>query len=168
MLAVIGISLNLETIKRFVLQDELYWTGLHIVPLLLMGSLFLGLFYNLSIWFKIQDKTIYGTIITVMAAVVTIVLNLLLIPVYGYLGSAITTLVVYLFMCVVTYLVGQKYYPIHYDIKRVANYLFLCTLLLVAGWHITTSSWIITQLLREIPILLFLAALVVGERKRYE
>jgi len=166
MLAVIAISLNLETIKRLVLQDELYWTGLHIVPLLLMGSLFLGLFYNLSIWFKIQDKTIYGTIITVLAAVVTIVLNLLLIPIYGYLGSAMTTLVVYLFMCVITYLVGQKYYPIHYDLKTLSAYLFLCTVLLIVGWNISTSSWIITQLLREIPILVFLALLFVGEKKK--
>ena len=166
MLAVIGISLNLETIKRLVLQDELYWTGLHIVPLLLMGSLFLGLFYNLSIWFKIQDKTIYGTIITVLAAFVTIILNFLLIPIYGYLGSAITTLIVYLFMCVVTYLVGQKYYPVPYNIKRVAYYLLICTLLIIAGWQINTSSWMLTQLLQEIPLVMFLMLMFLVEKKK--
>ncbi len=166
LIAVLAISLNLEIIKRIVLQDPIYWTGLHIVPLLSMGSLFLGLFYNLSIWFKIQDKTYYGTIISVSAAVLTIALNFLLIPVLGYLGSAITTVLIYFYMCVVTYIVGQRYYPIPYQIARISIYTVVVTVLLVIGWNITVPSWIITQLLREIPVIVFIAAVYLVERKK--
>lgn len=164
--SVLAISLNLDIIKHIFLRDEAYWTALHIVPILLFASLFLGLYYNLSIWFKIKDKTYFGAIISVSAAIITIVLNFLLIPHYGYEGSVITTLVVYLYMCLLAYFIGKKYYPIDYNVQRLGNYLLLTLVLLVIGWNIKFSSYLITQGLKEIPILIFALVVFLSERKK--
>lgn len=163
----LAISLNLDIIKVLVLRDEAYWTGLHIVPILLMASFFLGLYYNLSIWFKIEDKTYYGTIISVSAAVITVILNFVLIPIIGYLGSAITTLFVYTYMCLFAYFSGQKHYPIQYDVKRLGFYLILAVILLLAGWNLQHPNKLISQLLRELPIVAFVVIAYIGEFKNF-
>ena len=164
--SVLAISLNLDIIKLIFLRDEAYWTALHIVPILLLASLFLGLYYNLSIWFKIEDKTYYGTMISVSAAFITIAMNFLLIPHFGYEGSVATTLFVYLYMCLFAYFTGKRHYPINYDIKKLGIYLGFALFLLIVGWNIDHSSKIISQLLKEIPILIFVIAVFLNERKK--
>jgi O-antigen/teichoic acid export membrane protein len=163
--SVLAISLNLDIIKVLVLRNEAYWSGLHIVPILLMGSLFLGLYYNLSIWYKIKDKTIFGTIIAVSAALITISFNYVLIPIIGYLGSAITTLFVYFYMCIFAYIAGQRYYPINYDIKKFGIYLIITLILLFVGWNLNIVNIYVSQLLKELLIVLFIAIAYIGERK---
>lgn len=167
LLSVLAISLNLDIIKHIFLRDEDYWSALHIVPVLLTASLFLGLYYNLSIWFKVIDKTYFGTIISVSAAIITIVLNYLLIPIYGYDGSAMTTLIVYVFMCAFAYFTGMKYYPVKYDVKRLLLYLGLMVLLLVVGWQIKMPNEIITQIIREALIFIFIVIAYLAERKQF-
>jgi len=164
--SVLAISLNLDIIKLIFLKDEAYWSALHIVPMLLLASLFLGLYYNLSIWFKIQDKTYFGTIISVSAAFITIAMNYLLIPYFGYEGSAATTLFVYLYMCLFAYFTGRKHYRIAYDVKRFGYYLILMLVLLFFGWDLTYHSELVSQLLREVPILVFIAIVFAFERKK--
>ena len=164
--SVLAISLNLDIIKLLFLKNEAYWSALHIVPVLLMASLFLGLYYNLSIWFKIRDKTYFGTVISVSAAFITIAMNYLLIPYFGYEGSAATTLAVYFYMCVFAYLTGRKHYRIDYDLKRFTYYLFLMLALLLSGWHINFYSEVVTQLLREILILVFVGIVFAFEGKK--
>ncbi len=163
--SVLAISLNLEIIKHLFLRNEAYWTGLHIVPILLMASLFLGLYYNLSIWFKVADKTYFGTMISVSAAIITIIMNYLLIPIIGYLGSAITTLFVYLYMCVFAYYTGQKHFPINYNIKKIGGYLLLTLILLGVGWNINYESKIVSQLLKEILIIVFIVVAYFSEKE---
>jgi O-antigen/teichoic acid export membrane protein len=162
----LAISLNLDIVKIIFLRNEAYWTGLHIVPILLMASLFLGLYYNLSIWFKITDKTYFGTIISVSAALITIVLNFVLIPIIGYLGSAITTLFVYLYMCLFAYFTGRRHYPVNYDIRKIGYYLVLTIFLLVVGWNLNHPDKVISQLMKEIPVLLFVAIAYLAEIKK--
>jgi len=164
--SVLAISLNLDIIKVIFLRDEAYWSGLHVVPILLMASLFLGLYYNLSIWFKIVDKTYFGTMISVSAAVLTISLNFILIPMVGYTGSAITTLVVYFYMCLFAYLTGQKFYPVNYKVGRLAVYFALAILLLIMGWSISFNNEIMTQALKEIPVILFVVIAYMVEIKK--
>ena len=164
-ISVLAISLNLDIIKLIVLRDEDYWTGLGVVPVLLLASLFLGLYYNLSIWFKIEDRTYFGAIISVSAAAITIVLNYLLIPVIGYMGSAVTTLFVYFYMCLLAYLSGQKYYPINYKIKKLGVYVLLGCAFLCAGWFLPIESKIGLQFARELLILLFIAIAYIVEKK---
>ena len=99
--------------------------GRAVIPILLMANLFLGVFYNLSVWFKLTDNTRKGAAISIAGAVITLVLNFLLIPVMGYLGAAWATLACYLSMMVISYGVGQKYYRIQYNLKGAAFYLVL-------------------------------------------
>lgn len=115
------------------------WTeGLYVVPLLALGNIFLGIYYNLSIWYKLTDKNRYGAIITIVGAVITIVLNIVLIPIWHYTGAAIATFTCYLFMMVCSYLLGQKHYPVPYRTKKLIAYIILsvliyCFHLLVTG-----------------------------------
>jgi O-antigen/teichoic acid export membrane protein len=96
--------------------------GLLVVPILLWANIFLGLYYNVSIWYKLSDKTKKGAHISMIGALITIVLNIILIPIYGYVGCAITTLICYFTMMVLGYVWGQKYYPIPYKIVRILTY----------------------------------------------
>lgn len=118
----LGVSINLDILKYF-LGDPAYWEGLHIVPILLLAYLFLGIYYNFSVWFKLTDKTYYGTLITVIGMIITIVANYLLIPVAGYEGSAIAALLCYTGMTALCYFWGQRHYPIPYQVNRAMMYI---------------------------------------------
>jgi O-antigen/teichoic acid export membrane protein len=124
------ISLNLYWIGPLFLKRKEYLTGLEVVPVLLLANLFLGMYYNFSAWFKIADKTYYGSYISGGGAVVTILLNLILIPSMGYMGSATATLICYAGMAMVCYVLGQKYYPIPYPIVTLGLYLLGAIMLL--------------------------------------
>lgn len=106
-----------------------YAQGIHIVPILSMGSVFLGVYYNLSVWYKLTNRNMTGAYITIAGAVITVVLNILLIPKFQYTGAAWATFVCYAFMMVVSYFLGQKHYPIPYPKKKLLTYLVICTLM---------------------------------------
>lgn len=108
------ISLYLPLLAPIFLRNEAYLTGLDIVPWLLAGGLLLGIYFNLSIWFKLTDRTKYGAWISVIGAIVTLGGNILLIPLIGYMGSAVTTVLSYLVMVVISYVLGQRHYFIPY------------------------------------------------------
>jgi len=110
--------------------DKPAWTeGLNIVPLLALGNIFLGIYYNLSIWYKLTNNNMMGAVITISGAAITIVLNILLIPKWHYLGAAIATFCCYLFMMIASYLLGQKHYPVPYARKKLLAYLGLVIIL---------------------------------------
>lgn len=121
----LAVSLFLPVIAPVFLRQPEYLNALDAVPWLLGGGMFLGIFYNLSIWYKLTDNTIYGGIISLIGAALTLVLNWILIPVLGYMGSAMTTLFSYLLMVIISYLWGRKHYPISYDLFRVLTYVSL-------------------------------------------
>lgn len=106
-----------------------YAEGIHIVPILAMGSVFLGIYYNLSVWYKLTNRNMMGAWITLAGAALTIVLNVVLIPHYRYTGAAWATLVCYASMMVASYLLGQKYYPVPYARKKLLAYIAIVTLL---------------------------------------
>jgi O-antigen/teichoic acid export membrane protein len=112
----LGICLNMDWLRYFI--DEGYWEGLNIVPVLLLGYIFLGIYYNISIWFKVTDRTHFGTIITIGGAVITIILNYMLIPQFGIMGSSLVTLACYFTMTVACYIIGQRYYPVPYAVLK--------------------------------------------------
>jgi len=98
---------------------ESYRSGLSIVPILLLGFLFLGLYYNVSVWYKVTDRTNFGALISGTGAIITIVLNIILIRQFEVVGSAWAALACYTFMIVACYVIGQKYYPVPYDVVRI-------------------------------------------------
>ena len=111
------VMLFIDGFKYFI--GPAFWDGLQIVPIVLMAKLFLGVFYNLSVWYKLTDKTIYGGIIAVFGASVTIVLNIILIPKYGYVGSAWANFFCYFSMMVFSYLWGRKIFQVLYEVKKI-------------------------------------------------
>lgn len=118
------VCLNIKLIAGIFI-DERYQGGLFVVPVLLLASMFLGIYYNLSIWYKLSDKTSYSIYFTILGAIVTLVLNIIWIPIFGYEGSAWATLCCYFMMTVSCYFFGQKNYSIPYDIKRITIYFFV-------------------------------------------
>ncbi|MDD5580178.1 MAG: polysaccharide biosynthesis C-terminal domain-containing protein [Methylobacter sp.] len=117
------VTLFIDFFKYFV-GDE-FRAGLEVVPILLLANLCLGIYVNLSIWYKLTDHTLMGAFVSLAGAVLTVVLNVWWIPLFGYAGSAWATLVCYASMALVSYLLGRKYYPVDYDVKRVIGYIGL-------------------------------------------
>ena len=99
------------------------------MPLLALGNIFLGIYYNLSVWYKLTNKNTYGAVITLLGAGITILLNILLIPKFHYAGAAIATFCCYLFMMIISYKLGQKYYPVPYPVKKLTSYVVLVILI---------------------------------------
>lgn len=120
------VTLYIDIFKYFIGKD--FRVGLPVVPILLMANLFLGVYVNLSIWYKLKDKTLLGSFVSIGGAVLTVVLNIVFIPKYGYMASAWATLACYASMAVVSYVLGQKYYPVEYDLKSFFKYFFIALL----------------------------------------
>jgi len=150
------ISLLLPDLGPVFLRSPKYLEGLDIVPWLLGGGLFLGIYYNLSVWYKLTDQTIYGAYINIIGALLTIILNIWLIPKIGYIGSAITTFLVYGTMMVISYLYSRKYYPVPYQVVRGLFYLVLAGGLIIGAYfweHVAIHRYV---------YLLFSAGIFVG------
>lgn len=131
-LAMVGLTVNMEWLKYFIsagdaVEQAKYWSGLKIIPVLLLSYVLLGIYTNLSIWYKLSDQTRYALYISGIGALVTIGLNLIFIPKYSYVGAAWVTLVAYAVMVLVSYWWGQKNYPIPYNITKNMTYLLVGT-----------------------------------------
>lgn len=113
-----------DILKIIIVRSEEYWEAMWIVPLILIANFCLGIYHNLSVWYKITDRTKFGAYISVLGALLTLLLNFLLIPVMGYKGSAIATLAAYALMMLLSFYFGRKYYPIPYNLKKIGLYLF--------------------------------------------
>lgn len=122
------LSLFVKQYSPFFLRQESYLEALDAVPWLLGGGLFLGIFYNLSIWYKLTDHTLYGAYISIFGALMTLILNWLLIPIYGYMGSAYATFSSYACMVIFSYLWGKRHYPVPYQLPKILLYIFLAGL----------------------------------------
>ncbi|HMF71352.1 MAG TPA: polysaccharide biosynthesis C-terminal domain-containing protein [Flavitalea sp.] len=128
----LSVSLFMEVWKYLIASKHPeYAQGLNIVPILAMGNIFLGIYYNLSVWYKLTNKNMIGAYVTIAGAVITIVLNFVLVPEFRYTGAAWATFICYTFMMVISYKQGQKYYKIPYPTKKLITYLVICTLLYV-------------------------------------
>jgi O-antigen/teichoic acid export membrane protein len=114
-----------DVIKVIMIQDQSYWEAMKVVPLIILANFFLGIYTNLSVWYKLIDKTYYGAYISIVGAIITLVLNFLLIPTMSYYGSAIATIAAYGSMMGISYYFGNKYYPIPYDINKIGMYLLI-------------------------------------------
>lgn len=117
-LVFLAVNFFIDIFKYFI-NNQSYWVGLKVVPLLLMANLFLGIYFNLSVWYKLTDKTIYAAIISIIGAFITVLLNFILIPIIGYYGSAWATMLVYLTMCLLSFIWGKKYYPVPYNLSKI-------------------------------------------------
>lgn len=125
----LNIPLLQAVLMRYSPSARQYFVGAKVIPILLMANLCLGIYFNISTWYKITDKTHIGAMVSLFGAAITLVLNYLWIPVIGYMGSAWATFICYFAMVIVGYLLEMKYYPIDYDLNSIFTYLFLALLL---------------------------------------
>ena len=114
-----------DVLKPYVIRDPSYWEAMSIVPIIMIANFCLGIYHNLSVWYKVTDRTRFGAYISVVGAIITLAVNFALIPIIGYRGSALATLAAYAVMMLVSYFYGRKYYPIPYNLKKIgASFVF--------------------------------------------
>jgi O-antigen/teichoic acid export membrane protein len=150
-------------------KSAAYFVGADIIPILLMANICLGIYFNISTWYKVTDKTYVGAIISVVGAIITIVMNVILVPKIGYFGAAWATLACYVSMVIIGYVTEQKYYPIPYNYKRILFYLFFAlALFLVLKFVILPIA--LSLLLNTLIAVLFLSFYIITayflERKK--
>ena len=119
----LGVTIFYDIIKGFLGSEYHDERGFLVVSILLLANLFLGIYYNLSIWYKLTEKTKYGAYLSVFGAIITLALNFMLIPIIGFVGSAWATLVCYFSMTVASYYLGKRHFPIPYQVGRIGLYL---------------------------------------------
>jgi len=129
LLVFLGVMFYIDIIKYIVVTRSEYFAGLPVVPIVLMGELFFAVYYNLSLWYKLTDKTYWGTIFSSLGFILIIILNLVFIPAYGYMACAWASFAGNGLIMLLSYAVGQKYYPIKYDLKSLFFYLSVAMLL---------------------------------------
>lgn len=132
----LGVIVFADVLKLILVPKETYWSAMNVVPLIVLANFFLGIYTNLSVWYKLIDKTRIGAYISLVGALVTLVLNILLIPILSYMGSAIATIIAYGSMMLISYAMGQKKYPIPYDNKAISTYLGLAVVLSGISFYI--------------------------------
>jgi O-antigen/teichoic acid export membrane protein len=165
-LLLLGASINLDILKYFLAQAD-YWEGVHIVPILLLAYLFSGIYYNFTVWFKLTDKTYWGTLLTIGGTVITIAANYFLIPVYGYEGSSWAALICYFSMTAACYLLGQKFYPIPYAIGKGLTYILVTTLIIYGVNRISIPDQVLATTFHLLVITLYLVAVYFLERRDF-
>ncbi|GGE02583.1 oligosaccharide flippase family protein [Psychroflexus salis] len=133
----------IDPLKKLIIRDESYWEAMQIVPIILVANLFLGMYHNFSVWYKVTDKTKYGAYISSFGAISTIVLNLWLIPKIGYVGSAIATLFAYASMAVLSYFIGKKHYAVPYAMGKIITYLSVSILFSVLSFYVFSGNYYI-------------------------
>ena len=149
----LGTMMNMDWIQYFVGKD--YREGLAVVPILLLANMFLGIFFNQSIWYKLTGQTHYGALLTIFGAVITIALNIYWIPRIGYMGSAWATLICYASMMIASWFLGNKHYPVNYDLKRILGYLALSVLLYFTSTFINGNSAPINLIINNLLLIGF-------------
>lgn len=156
-----------DLLKQIMIRDESYWEAMKVVPLIILANFFLGIYNNLSVWYKLTDKTKIGAYISIVGAILTLALNFWLVPLMhanglgGYMGSAIATIVAYGSMMAISYVLGNKYYPIPYDMKKIGAYLVISIVLAAISFYFFRENyWIGVPM-----ILLFLYFIYYNEKE---
>lgn len=149
-----------DIIKPIVIRSEAYYEAMWVVPIILLANFCLGIYHNLSVWYKITDRTKIGAYISVIGAIVTLALNFWLIPIMSYKGSAIATLSAYGLMMFLSYYFGRKYYPIPYDLKKIGVYLSLSIVFSFLSFYVFRENYLV-----GIPLLIvFLTIVYLSEK----
>jgi O-antigen/teichoic acid export membrane protein len=151
----LGVVVFADVLKVLFVRDEAYWEAMAIVPIILLASFFLGIYHNLSVWYKVTDRTRFGALISIVGAVITIGINFFLIPRYSYFASAWATLAAYGSMAVLSYYLGRKYYPIPYNLRKIFYYMSVSVLFSWLSFYVFNRNLLVGLLL----LLVFLGML---------
>ena len=154
---ILFLVINLYIDAFQIIIGPIFRESLKVVPIISMGYLLFGIFINQSIWYKVDDKTIYGMWITMIGAAVTVAVNIIFVPLYGYIAAAWAHIACYSSMVLVSYFVGMKYYPINYEIKRIALYIGIALGLLIISGIIAGENKIVNLVINTVLLLVFFA-----------
>jgi len=154
----LGMVLYMDIFK-YVIQHN-YWVGLKVVPIVMFSFIFQGIFFNLSLWYKLTDKTMYGAWFSILGTTIIVVLNVLLVPRYSYMGCAWAAFACYFVIMVVSYYYGQKHMPIKYDLKTIGLYTGVTLLFYVISLFIKTPYTVVNVMLKSVLMLAFLVLLI--------
>lgn len=162
LLIFMGVMFYLDILKYFISPD--YFSGLKVVPLIMLAELFFGIFFNLSLWYKLTDKTVWGMWFSLFGLAITVVLNIVLVPHYDYMGCAVAALCSYGAMMLVSYFIGRSQYPISYPLRRIGAYFVLAAVIYGLGMYVLPLSGIAAYAVRAILLIVFLAVVAHTEK----
>ena len=161
----LGVMFYMDILKFFIGSSKSgYHEGLKVVPWLLMGNLLLGIFYTQSLWYKLTDQTHFGARFAIVGAIITIVLNVLFIPVFGFMACGYAFFAASLVMTVTSYLVGQKYFPVKYDLNRIGAYFLVALVLYLIEISVVFNNEVIRISFNTILLMAFFLFIWVKEK----
>ena len=160
----LGVTLFIDVFKYFIGPD--FWAGLMIVPIILAAKLFLGVFYNLSVWYKLTNKTLYGATIAVIGAIITIGLNIILIPKHGFVGSAWANFFCYLSMMIISFLWGRKVYKVNYQLKKIGAYTLMAVIIYYLSIIISIDGKFLAFLFNALLLLVYVGIVFISEKQQ--
>jgi O-antigen/teichoic acid export membrane protein len=164
LLIFLGVMFYMDILKFFIGSSKSgYHEGIKVVPWLLMGNLFLGIFYTQSLWYKLTDQTHFGARFAIVGAIITIVVNVLFIPFYGYMACGYAFFAASLVMTITSYIVGQKYFPVKYDLKRIGAYFLIAMSLYLIEINVVFSNKFLHLGFNTILLLIFLLFILIKE-----
>lgn len=154
----LGVMFYLDVIKLFI-RSAAYYEGLDVVPIILIGYILFGIYFNLSFWYKMIDKTYFGAVFSIIGCVLTVALNIIFVPRYGYIASAWATLICNFIMMLMSYYFERKYRPIPYDLKTIGLYVLLAGVLYIAGYYVEIPNMAWRLLYRTALLSIFFGVL---------
>lgn len=155
----LGVMFYMDAIKYFIRSDA-YFQGLDVVPIIMLGYILYGIYFNLSFWYKMIDKTYFGAVFSIIGCVITIALNIIFVPKYGYIASAWATLICNFVMMSLSFYYERKYRPIPYDFKTIGLYFVLAMLLYAISRYVTIDNDIFRFGFRTLLLIAFLGILI--------
>ncbi len=144
----------LDVFKYIIHRD--YWDGLRVIPIVLFSYIFQGIFFNLSLWYKLTDKTMYGAWFSVIGAVITIAINVIFVPVFSYMASAWAAFACYFVMMLLSYFYGQKHMPINYNLKSIAIYTSMAIGLYLVSLFVNTQFQLLNMMIKTLLLVIFM------------
>ena len=158
LLAFLAVMFYLDILRHVIGRD--YWDGLRVVPIVMAAEIFMGIYFNLSFWYKLIDETRWGAYFSLTGCIIPILMNIFLVPQYGYIACAWAGFTGYGVAMLLSYFVGQKKYPIQYDLKAIGMYVLLAAVLYVAAEYVSIDNIYLRMAYRTVLLLLFIAYVV--------
>lgn len=162
LLAFLCVVAGIDVLKHLIGED--YWSGLKVVPIVMAAEIMMGIYFNLSFWYKLIDRTIWGAIFSGLGCAVLISINVIFVPQFGYVACAWAGFAGYGVAMITSYVLGQRYYPINYPLRAIAGYTLLCAALFAVAISVTFQSEIISTLFRSVLVLMFIAVIYKVEK----
>ena len=158
LLAFLAVMFYMDILKHIIRSD--YWPGLRVVPIVMAAEMFMGIYFNLSFWYKLIDETRWGAYFSIIGCSVVIILNVVFVPIYGYMACAWAGFAGYATAMILSYVVGQKKYPINYDLRRIGSYALLAIILYIPAMYIPIENMFLRLAFRTLLLCLFVTYII--------